>query len=168
MLQQVSSKLNESTPDTNENYSASTDDRRPEWDEEIPNEALWEAMTMQREPLTKDHKAMGRKKRRTWSADRFYHVVCRGALFKEKSDFETFLYILQQLYNKYPFELASYCFMTNHYHLQMRSREQPLSKVMDRSNENFCGSFFEREWPSALCQNGSDSRCQRSDICRIR
>ncbi|WP_375153709.1 hypothetical protein [Anoxybacillus sp. CHMUD] len=47
----------------------------------------------------------------------FYHIVCRGnrrdPLFKEVNDFRAFLHILEQLHEKIPFEIASYCFMTN-------------------------------------------------------
>ena len=87
---------------------------------------------------------MGRK-RRTWSADHFYHVVSRGnrrdALFKDVNDFKAFLYILDQTYEKTPFELSAYCLMTNHYHLQIRSQEQPLSKVMALLNKRYANYY---------------------------
>jgi putative transposase len=68
---------------------------------------------------------MGRQKR-IWVPHRFYHIVCRGnrrdPLFKETNDFLAFLHILHQLHEKIPFEIAAYCLMTNHFHLQLRSK----------------------------------------------
>ncbi|WP_174614748.1 transposase [Virgibacillus ihumii] len=87
---------------------------------------------------------MGRKKR-VWVPNSFYHVVCRGnrrdALFKDEGDFKTFLHILQQVHKKIPFELASYCLMTNHFHLQIRSKEQPISKVMSLINKRYADYY---------------------------
>ncbi|WP_245183594.1 REP-associated tyrosine transposase [Lentibacillus salicampi] len=87
---------------------------------------------------------MGRKKR-IWVPNSFYHVVCRGnrrdTLFKDDSDFKVFLRILQQTNKKTPFELASYCLMTNHFHLQIRSEEQPISKVMSLINKRYADYY---------------------------
>jgi putative transposase len=90
---------------------------------------------------------MGRK-RREWIPNYFYHVVCRGnrrdPLFKDDSDFVAFNYILQKVYEKYPFEIASYCLMTNHFHLQIRSKEQPLSKIMSLINKRYANYYNTR------------------------
>ncbi|WP_010531753.1 transposase [Lentibacillus jeotgali] len=87
---------------------------------------------------------MGRKKR-VWVPNSFYHVVCRGnrrdALFKDEGDFKTFLRILRQIHQKTPFELASYCLITNHFHLQIRSKEQPISKVMSLINKRYADYY---------------------------
>lgn len=81
------------------------------------------------------------RKKRTWVFNRYYHIVCRGnrrdPLFFNSEDFKAFLYILQHIHEKFPFELASYCFMTNHYHLQLRSKEVPISKVMGLINKRY-------------------------------
>ncbi|WP_449280321.1 transposase [Lentibacillus juripiscarius] len=109
---------------------------------------------------------MGRKKR-IWVPDSFYHVVCRGnrrdALFNDEGDFKTFLYILQQINKKAPFELISYCLMTNHFHLQIRSKEQPLSKVMSLINKQYAdyyntknkvtGHVFEKRYYDRLAES---------------
>ncbi|WP_193392232.1 transposase, partial [Neobacillus vireti] len=62
------------------------------------------------------------RQKRIWIPNRFYHIVCRGnrrePLFRNATDFQAFLHILNQLHEKVPFEMASYCLMTNHYHLQ--------------------------------------------------
>ncbi|WP_370521709.1 transposase [Virgibacillus sp. MSP4-1] len=87
---------------------------------------------------------LGRKKR-IWEPGYFYHIVCRGNrredLFLEQEDFLTFLYILEHVYQKCPFEVASYCLMTNHVHLQLRSQEQEISKVMARVNKRYADYF---------------------------
>lgn len=87
---------------------------------------------------------MGRQKR-TWQKENFYHIVCRGnrrdPLFKDKGDFLTFLYILQKVYEKIPFELASYCLMNNHYHLQLRSTKEPIWKVMSLVNKRYANYY---------------------------
>lgn len=85
------------------------------------------------------------RKTRIWLPNYFYHIVCRGnrrdALFKDESDFETFLRMLEQINKKTPFELASYCLMTNHFHLQMRSKDQPISKVMSLINKRYADYY---------------------------
>jgi len=87
---------------------------------------------------------MGRAKR-IFLPNRYYHVVCRGnrrdPLFRNVTDFEAFLHILQQLYETYPFEMASYCLMTNHFHLQICSKETPLSKLMSLVNKRYANYY---------------------------
>jgi len=90
---------------------------------------------------------MGRKPR-IWIPNRFYHVVCRGnrrdPLFRCRTDFEAYLYNLQKIHEKFPIEIASYCLMTNHYHLQIRSREVPLSKIMSLINKRYANYYNTR------------------------
>lgn len=83
---------------------------------------------------------MGRK-RRIWLPSYFYHIVSRGnhrdPLFHDLADYRVFLHILKQVYQKYPFEMASYCLMTNHYHMQIRSENHSLSKTIGRLNKQY-------------------------------
>lgn len=85
------------------------------------------------------------RKKVIWEPDRFFHVTSRGnrrePLFRCSSDFEAFFYILDQLHEKIPFELASYCLMTNHFHLQMRCTEAPISKLMSYVNKRYANYF---------------------------
>lgn len=85
------------------------------------------------------------REKRIWKPNRFYHIDCRGnrrdPLFRNATDFEAFLHILSQLYEKYPFEMASYCLMTNHYHLQIRSSEVSLSKLMSLINKRYANYY---------------------------
>ncbi|RXJ02204.1 transposase [Anaerobacillus alkaliphilus] len=87
---------------------------------------------------------MGRAKR-IWLPDYFFHVVCRGnrrdPLFYEENDFHEFFYILTEIYEKYPLQLVSYCLMTNHFHLQVRSTEESISKIMSLLNKRYANYF---------------------------
>ncbi|WP_108668971.1 transposase [Peribacillus acanthi] len=87
---------------------------------------------------------MGRKQR-VWLPDLYYHVTTRGnrrdPLFRSREDFKVFLYILQQLYDKIPYEVIAYCLMTNHYHLQLRSPHESLSKLMAFINKRYANYY---------------------------
>jgi putative transposase len=87
---------------------------------------------------------MGRRPR-IWNPAFFYHITSRGnrreALFLDVGDYKTFLYMLGTLHKKYPFELPSYCLMTNHYHLLLRSKEQSISKIMGLLNKRYADYY---------------------------
>ncbi|MCP3740107.1 transposase [Rossellomorea sp. BNER] len=90
---------------------------------------------------------MGRK-RRVWSPDHFYHISARGnrrdLLFQDEKDFQAFSHILTSLYETTLFETASYCFMTNHYHMQIRSPNTPISQLMAHINKKYATYFNSR------------------------
>lgn len=83
---------------------------------------------------------MGRN-RRAWNPAVFEHVIMRGNnrqnIFRDNGDFNSFFRILNYTYQKYPFTIISYCLMTNHYHLLIRSPEVPLGKVMAMINRRY-------------------------------
>lgn len=85
------------------------------------------------------------RKSRVWVPHRYYHIVCRGnrrdPLFRNASDFQAFFHILQQLHEKIPFEIAAYCLMTNHYHLQIRSEETSFSTLMGLINKRYANYY---------------------------
>ncbi|WP_156289559.1 transposase [Oceanobacillus salinisoli] len=85
------------------------------------------------------------RKRRTWIEDSFYHVTSRGnrreELFRQEEDFKFFLHVMKETNRKTPFDLAAYCLMTNHFHLQIRSQQQPLSKVMFHINKRYADYY---------------------------
>ena len=82
---------------------------------------------------------------RVWLPEYYYHVTCRGnrrdALFMEDSDFRVFLYILRKIYEEHSFTIAAYCIMTNHYHMLLKTSEQPLSKIMSLINKRYASYF---------------------------
>lgn len=85
------------------------------------------------------------RQKRIWVPNRFYHIVCRGnrrdPLFRNATDFQAFLYILHQLHEQVSFEIASYCLMTNHYHLQIRSQNVPFSRLMSLINKRYANYY---------------------------
>ncbi|WP_066067152.1 transposase [Neobacillus soli] len=85
------------------------------------------------------------RKKRIWLPNYFYHIGNRGnrrdPLFQNYDDFLAFFHILQRLHEKTPFEIASYCLMTNHYHLLLRSQEVPISKLMAFINKRYANYF---------------------------
>lgn len=85
------------------------------------------------------------RNKRIWLPNYFYHIGNRGnrqdPLFQNYDDFLAFFHILQRLNEKTPFEIASYCLMTNHYHLLLRSQEVPISKLMAFINKRYANYF---------------------------
>ena len=83
--------------------------------------------------------------RREWKPDCFYHVGCRGnrreELFRNKADFHAFFNVLDYIYEKAPFEITSYCLMTNHYHLLVRTKMLSLSTFMRLLNRKYAMYF---------------------------
>jgi putative transposase len=90
---------------------------------------------------------MGRKSR-IWLPGGFYHIVCRGnrrdALFLSDLDYVSFYKILESVYEKIKFELPAYCLMTNHFHLLIRTWEDPIAKVMALLNKRYANYFNTR------------------------
>ena len=61
------------------------------------------------------------RKKRLWHPNAVYHVMGRGnrrqAIFRCKNDYLYFLDLLAHIQQKMPFEIYSYCLMTNHFHI---------------------------------------------------
>lgn len=68
----------------------------------------------------------------------------RQNIFNEENDVNAFLSILLKIYEKYPFIIVAYCFMTNHYHLLIRSPTVHLSKIMMLANKRY-SDYFHRK-----------------------
>ena len=54
------------------------------------------------------------------------HVIDRGnnrqGVFNKEGDFKSFLQAIAELKQRRPFELFSYCLMSNHFHLLLRQK----------------------------------------------
>ena len=78
-----------------------------------------------------------------------YHVVCRGVneknIFRHPCDYRKILKILKDAKEKYNFHLHSYSLMTNHFHLQIRVEDIPISKIMHYINTCYA-MYFNRKY----------------------
>jgi putative transposase len=74
-----------------------------------------------------------------------YHVTARGnerrALFRDDADRREYLHRLARYREKFRFRLLSYCLMTNHVHLAIRTGEHPLSRVMAGLHSSYAEWF---------------------------
>jgi putative transposase len=68
----------------------------------------------------------------------FYHVMNRGRghenTFLSDDDFKRFLYCIEQASLRFNIEVHSYCLMTNHYHLLIKTPEANLGRAMKHIN----------------------------------
>lgn len=84
-------------------------------------------------------------------------------MFKEEEDYQTFFKILGIVKEKYPFELNSYCLMTNHVHFLVTTGEDEIWKIMKmllgryameyNHKYQYTGHVFERRYKSILIQD---------------
>lgn len=77
-----------------------------------------------------------------------YHVTARGnerkPIFKDETDYKTFLDTLQRTNRRYNFICHAWCFMSNHYHLIIETPDGNLSKGMRQINGLYTQSFNRR------------------------
>lgn len=67
-------------------------------------------------------------------AGAWYHVMNRGAnrqkIFHSNKQYEIFIKLLEQIYERYQIETHAYCLMPNHYHLLIRTPLPNISRAM--------------------------------------
>ena len=89
------------------------------------------------------------RKKRYWHPQVFFHVVMRGNnrqnIFNESADMNELFRVFSYVHDKYKFTIITYCIMTNHYHLLIRSPEVPLSKVMMLANKRYT-EYYKRKY----------------------
>lgn len=82
---------------------------------------------------------------RLWFEGAKYHVTSRGnrksALFLEEEDYQKYLDIVEETRMRYPFQLHTFCLMTNHTHLQLKTLETPLGVIMKNLNTKYAKYF---------------------------
>lgn len=69
----------------------------------------------------------------------------RQTIFNDDADFQAFFRVLQYTYQKHPFSIMTYCVMSNHYHLLIRSPEVPLGTVMAIINRRY-SDYFKKKY----------------------
>jgi len=81
-------------------------------------------------------------------AEAVYHVTSRGnarrSIFKDETDREMFLRILEEVNDRYHWFCHAYCLMNNHYHLVIETPDGNLSKGMRQLNGVYTMRFNRR------------------------
>ena len=79
----------------------------------------------------------------------FYHIINRGVakanVYLSDDDYLEFLNILQDASQEYGFEIYSFCLMSNHYHLLLRTSDKNLSILMQKINSR-CSIYFNHKY----------------------
>lgn len=87
-------------------------------------------------------------KRRVWYPKAKYHITCRGnkkrEIFFDSLDFRVFIAILKEVKKKCPYSLLSYCLMPNHIHLQLKTFDVEIWKIMRSINWKYANYFNKR------------------------
>ena len=108
-------------------------------------------------------------KKKIWYPGAIYHVIARGnrkdVIFIDKEDFNAYLNILEDTliyYSHLNYEIIAYCLMNNHFHLIIKTNEEPLKNFMSRINSiyaryfnkkyDYVGHLFEKSYFSSIIQ----------------
>ncbi|GAB3798174.1 transposase [Virgibacillus kimchii] len=107
------------------------------------------------------------RKQRVWYPGAMYHITNRGnrkaALFYDDLDYLTYLEILEESREYFPFYLHSYCLMTNHIHLQVETIQHHPQHMMKMINSRYAvhhnkkydleGHVFQGRYGSEIIEN---------------
>lgn len=107
------------------------------------------------------------RKKRIWYEGACYHVMGRGirhgAIFKDDEDYRLFLMTLEKIRERYPYDLHAFCLMTNHYHLELTTKKDPIWKIMQllmnyyartfNHKHHYDGHLFDSRYASCLIEN---------------
>ena len=79
----------------------------------------------------------------------FYHVVNRGleqrVIFADRTDYASFLNLLQRLHESFGFRVHSYCLMPTHYHLYLETPGGNLPRLMQQLDSRYTQRFNRRQ-----------------------
>jgi len=107
------------------------------------------------------------RKKRLWHPNAVYHVMGRGnrrqAIFRCKNDYLYFLDLLAHIQQKMPFEIYSYCLMTNHFHILIGTKNIEIWHIMKMLMQtytcyfnfkyNVSGHLFQGRYHSFMVEN---------------
>ena len=99
----------------------------------------------------------------------WYHVMNRGRrgekIFQDKEDFIIFIELLEELNEVFRINVASYCLMTNHYHLLVQTPDANLSRSIRHLNgvytqkynkrHNYAGPLYRGRYKSIVIDSDS-------------
>lgn len=106
-------------------------------------------------------------RKRIWYPGAIYHVMSRGVrggqIFKDASDYRLFLEIVRKCQKEFDFILHSYCLMTNHFHMQIETKDVNISVIMEKilktyannfnSKYNFMGHVFQGRYKGLIIED---------------
>lgn len=116
------------------------------------------------------------RQRRKISNSKVYHVIVKGIddqdIFYDDQDRRYFLKQILNLKKEINYDVYSYCLMTNHIHMVIKSEAEVLSKIMQSLMIRYVYYFnskYERSGP--LVQNRFKSKCVENqkyflEVCR--
>ncbi|UZW16035.1 transposase [Clostridium pasteurianum] len=87
------------------------------------------------------------KKKLPWYPNAIYHVTSRGNrrsdIFRDDNDYLVYLENLKEAIEYYDksYELISYTLMTNHIHLQIKTKEKHIWYLISRINKSYARNF---------------------------
>ena len=107
------------------------------------------------------------RKKRIWYPGAIYHIINRGnrksELFRDSADNKYFIELILEAKKKYQFKLLCYCLMVNHYHLEIKTGEIEIWKIMRQINLHYAkyfnhkyglsGHLFQGRYGSNLIEN---------------
>lgn len=87
------------------------------------------------------------RKNRIWYPGLIYHVTARGnrkeSIFKDENDYKMYLHCIEEAVKYYSnkYKIISYCLMTNHVHLQVKTEDIHIGRLIGRINFIYAMSF---------------------------
>ena len=116
------------------------------------------------------------RQRRKISNSKVYHVIVKGIddqdIFYDDQDRRFFLKQILNLKKEINYDVYSYCLMTNHIHMVIKSEAKVLSKIMQSLMIRYVYYFNSRyERSGTLVQNRFKSKCVENqkyflEVCR--
>ncbi|WP_456277579.1 transposase [Bacillus sp. AK128] len=92
-------------------------------------------------------KYMGRK-RRIWIPEAYHHVYNRGHnrqnIFHDETDMNALFTILEMIHQQYTLSICTYCIMTNHYHLLLKTEKTHLSAIIRIMQKHYADYYNKR------------------------
>ncbi len=77
--------------------------------------------------------------------DAWYHVMNRGRrgekVFEGKNDYNAFIDLLKELVEDFNVNIATYCLLSNHYHLLVQTPDANISRSMIHLNGIYTTAF---------------------------